>query len=97
LARPTKTTNPTIMIWDRFDDAHDDLLDEIHESRSEAEALQKKLDEARVTYPEFRPPPSGNKPGPQGWYEDTMAEESSWSSYRDTLQKLSDERETGQA
>jgi hypothetical protein len=77
------------MIWDRFDDAHDDLLDESRE------ALQKKLDEARITYPEFRPPPSGNKPGPQGWYEDTMAEESSWSSYRGTLQKLSDERETG--
>ena len=58
------------MIWDRFDDAHDDVLKDIHDnSQSEIEKLEKKLKATGIEYKPFKAPEFGNEPGPQGWYE----------------------------
>ncbi len=76
------------MIWDRFDDAHDDLLDDIHAIRRRVETLKASLREAGVEFPAFEKPASKDEPGPQGWYEDTMSEESAWLSYESHLRKL---------
>jgi hypothetical protein len=76
------------MIWDRFDDAHDDYLKDIRHSENEIEVLQGKLRTARISYKEYKKPESNNEPGPQGWYEDTQSEDSSLSAYKGYLQKL---------
>ena len=76
------------MIWDRFDDAHDDVLSDIRDTKNEIEILQNRLKTAGIEYPPFKPPESQNDPGPQGWYEDTQREESAYRIYRSRLQKL---------
>lgn len=76
------------MIWDRFDDAHDDLRDEIFKKESKVEALQAKLDAAGITYKPYQAPGSGNESGPQGWYEDTQGEEAALASYETYLSGL---------
>ena len=76
------------MIWDRFDDAHDDLLDDIHVIRRRVEVLQANLKKAAIDFSPFEKPASNKEPGPQGWYEDTMSEESAWLRYESYLRQL---------
>lgn len=51
------------MIWDRFDDAHDDLLKDINKKRSEVDELKAKLTEAGISYKPYTEPKSGGEPG----------------------------------
>jgi len=76
------------MIWDRFDDAHDDVLKDIRQIRSEIDVLQARLKTAGVAYSPFKSPESSGEPGPQGWYQDTVDEESAYASYRTYLRTL---------
>ena len=76
------------MIWDRFDDAHDDVIKDIHANERKIEKLQEKLRAAGVEYLPFKAPEPGNETGPQGWYEDTLSEESGLSKYESYLRKL---------
>ena len=69
------------MIWDRFDDAHDDLRDDIYDSKNKIEKLQAKLKSAQISYQPFAEPKSGGEAGPRGWYEDTQREERALSDY----------------
>ena len=76
------------MIWDRFDDAHDDLLDDIRAEERLIHGLQAKLDEADIAYKPYKEPAPENKSGPQGWYEETQGESFSLTSYRRYLEQL---------
>jgi hypothetical protein len=76
------------MIWDRFDDAHDDYLKDIRHSENEIEVLQGKLRTAGISYKPYQKPEPRNEPGPQGWYEDTQSEDLSLDGYKSYLQKL---------
>jgi hypothetical protein len=76
------------MIWDRFDDAHDDLIKDISANENTIQELQAKLDAAGITYKPFEQPASGKEPGPQGWYEDTQREEAALASYESYLSGL---------
>lgn len=76
------------MTWDRFDDAHDDLRDDIFATQREIEKLQKSLDNRSVEYQPLGSPKPQNESGPQGWYEDTQREDLALSSYADYLRKL---------
>ncbi len=76
------------MIWDRFDDTHDDLRDDIFDNENKIEALQAKLDAAGIAYKPFAAPKPGNESEPQGWYEDTRREEAALASYRAYLSGL---------
>jgi hypothetical protein len=76
------------MIWDRFDDAHDDVLKDIHKSEREIDKLKEQLKAAGVEFLPFKSPESGNESGPQGWYQDTLQEDSALSSYESYLRKV---------
>ena len=76
------------MIWDRFDDAHDDLINDIRDNERKIEELQAKLKKAGISYKPYEEPEPHNEPGPQGWYEDTQREESAVASYENYLRKL---------
>ncbi len=76
------------MIWDRFDDAHDDLRNDIFDKQRKIEELQANLKKAGISYNPFEAPDSHNEPGPQGWYEDTQREESALACYKSYLSKL---------
>ncbi len=76
------------MTWDRFDDAHDDVRDEIFENKRKIEKLQAKLKKAGISFKPFEEPKSHNEPGPQGWYEDTVREELALAHYETYLQSL---------
>ena len=76
------------MIWDRFDDAHDDLRDDIFDNQRKIEELQANLKKAGISYNPFEAPESHNEPGPQGWYEDTQREESALANYEIYLNRL---------
>lgn len=76
------------MIWDRFDDAHDDLRDDIYDHKHKIEKLEVKLKKAGISYEPYEEPKSHNEPGPQGWYEDTQREEMAMSAYEDYLTGL---------
>ena len=76
------------MIWDRFDDAHDDLLADIREEERLIQRLQAKLGKAGISYEPYIEPTPENKSGPQGWYEDTQSEGFSRASYRRYLEQL---------
>ena len=52
------------MIWDRFDDAHDDVLKDIHKSEREIDKLKEQLKAAGVEFLPFKSPESGNESGP---------------------------------
>ena len=84
------------MTWDRFDDAHDDVLADIRAIKGEIRELQEKLTAAGAAYPPFERPPhsEGTKDrhggGPHGWYLDTLDEESALAAYRDHLKRLSE-------
>lgn len=82
------------MTWDRFDDAHDDVLADIRAIKGEITELQGKLTAAGIAYPPFEQPPGddqapeGHGGGPHGWYLDTLDEESALAAYRDHLRRL---------
>ena len=83
------------MIWDRFDDAHDDVLKDVRQIKSEIQVLQARLKTAGITYQPFIVPDPSGEPGPQGWYQDTVDEESAYSSYRGYLRTLLDDSSAG--
>jgi hypothetical protein len=76
------------MIWDRFDDAHDDLRSDIFENKNKIETLKARLDAAGIAYKPYQAPESGGEPGPQGWYEDTQREEAALAAYEAYLSGL---------
>ena len=76
------------MIWDRFDDAHDDLLRGIRDNKNKVDELKGRLDKAGITYKPYEALEPRNEPGPQGWYEDTQREELSLAAYESYLRGL---------
>lgn len=80
------------MIWDRFDDAHDAELDDIHDEEASIRDLETKLKAVGITYDPFTEPESGNEPGPQGWYNDTVRRKFALIAYRKYLAKLLEDR-----
>ena len=76
------------MIWDRFDDAHDDLLHDIRDRKRHIRDLEARLEKAGISYKPYEEPASANKSGPQGWYEDTQSEESALAMYETYLKQL---------
>ena len=78
------------MIWDRFDDAHDDLLGDIREEERRIQDLETRLEKSDISYQPYKKPIPENKSGPQGWYEDTQSENSALARYRSYLEQLLD-------
>ncbi len=76
------------MIWDRFDDAHDGLLDDIADEEQKIKQLEAKLKARGIAFDLFAKPESRNEPGPQGWYEDTLRQKFSLIAHRKYLQGL---------
>lgn len=76
------------MIWDRFDDAHDDVIKDIRDIQRDIRVLEARLKTAGIEYAPFKAPESGGEPGPQGWYDDTLNEERAYDRYRDYLRGL---------
>ncbi|MCP5373543.1 MAG: hypothetical protein H6907_17580 [Hyphomicrobiales bacterium] len=76
------------MIWDRFDDAHDAVLDRIDDLECEIRDLQAALKAAGLAFDPYRKPAPSGKSGPQGWYEDTCDEEWALRAHRDRLRGL---------
>lgn len=76
------------MIWDRFDDAHDDLPKDINRRRRQVGVLQERLRKAAISYKPFVDPEPHNEPGPQGWYDDTGRVETAVIAYETYLKEL---------
>ena len=79
------------MIWDRFDDAHDDVLKDIRQIERDIEVLKGRLTTAGIAYSPFKPPESSGESGPQGWYQNTVLEENALTAYRTYLRTLLDQ------
>ena len=73
------------MIWNRFDDAHDDLRNDIFDIESKTEKLLTKLKKAEFSYELYVEPKSQAESEPRRWYEDSQRGEMALSRYGSCL------------
>ena len=76
------------MIWDRFDDAHDDLRAEIRAARQAVAELARRLTAAGIACPPFVEPPLRAEPDADASYRNAVDERDALESYRSELERL---------
>ena len=75
-------------MWDRFDDAMDDIRDDIVDTRNRMAEVEAKIKELGGEVPAWDGPVKGNTPGPSGTYQDGLSEENQYDARLAKLKRI---------